>query len=171
MLRLKDIGVKLENVTSPILSLRDFVPADYPALISWFPTPSDLRLFAGTPVDWPLTIAKLAARADARESEAFTAILGDPEIAVGHVEMIRETAEQVRLGRIAIAPSLRGRGLIAQLLECANDRARAAGFRSVSLLVIPENVSALRAYARAGFVDTGPSRAYPDYTRMLLQIQ
>jgi hypothetical protein len=144
MLRLKDIGVKLENVTSPILSLRDFVPADYPALISWFPTPSDLRLFAGTPVDWPLTIAKLAARADARESEAFTAILGDPEIAVGHVEMIRETAEQVRLGRIAIAPSL---------------------------LVIPENVSALRAYSRAGFVDAGPSRAYPDYTRMLLQIQ
>ena len=162
--------MKLGNAISPILSLRHFVPADYQELISWFPSPSDVRLFAGTSAEWPLTIENLSARAEAGISEAFTVVVDDAETAVGHVELIRETAEQVRLARIAIAPNLRGQGLIAQLLDCASDHARASGFRWVSLLVVPDNASALSAYIRAGFVSIGPSGDYPDYTRMLLRI-
>lgn len=158
------------KATSPILSLRDFVPADYQELISWFPRASDLRLFAGTAAEWPLTIESLSARAEAGISEAFTATLDDSETAIGHVELIPEAAERLRLGRIAIAPNLRGRGLIAQLLNRANDQARASGFRWVSLLVVPDNASALSAYARAGFVIIGASDEYPEYTRMLLRI-
>jgi ribosomal protein S18 acetylase RimI-like enzyme len=157
-------------VISSVLSLRDFVPSDYPELISWFPDAAALRLFAGTSAQWPLTIDGLSARAEAQVSEAFTAVLDDSDVAVGHVELIRETQEQVRLARIAIAPNLRGQGLVAQLLERSSDYAREAGFRWISLLVLPENLSAKRAYTRAGYVGVGPSPVHPEYTKMLLRI-
>jgi GNAT superfamily N-acetyltransferase len=158
------------NVISSNLSLRNFVPSDYPELISWFPTAADLRLFAGTSAEWPLTIESLSARAEVEVSEAFTAVLDESGVTAGHVEFIRETKDQVRLGRIAIAPDLRGQGLVALLLDRASEKARTAGFRWISLLVIPGNVSALRAYARAGYVDVGPSPVHPEYIKMLLRI-
>jgi GNAT superfamily N-acetyltransferase len=126
-------------------------------------------MFAGGAANWPLTIGQLVERVAAETSDAFTVVY-DTGIVVGHLEFVRETADRVRLARIAIAPDLRGQGLIARLLERASDHAREAGFRWVSLLVVPDNSSALRAYARAGFVDVGVSVVHPDYVRMMRRV-
>ena len=148
------------------LSLREFVPSDYQELISWFPDEPALNLFSGNTVEWPLTIEQLSARVESRVADAFTVIL-ESGTAVGHIEFVRETAERVRLARLAIAPEFRGLGLTAYLLDSASDHARARGFRWLSLLVVPGNLPAMRAYARAGFVDVGSTIVRPEYIRML----
>ena len=56
------------------------------------------------------------------------------------------------LQSIAVASAFRGRGLGAQLLEAAEAHARADGHRLMQLTVEPENVAAIRAYERAGWV-------------------
>jgi GNAT superfamily N-acetyltransferase len=162
-------GINWSDVKSDVLStlsLRDFVPSDYPELISWFPNEPALDLFSGGTAHWPLTIEQISARADSREVDAFTAVM-ESGTAFGHVEFVRETAERVRLARLVIAPEFRGRGLTAHLLDHASAHARARGYRWLSLLVVPGNSPAMRSYARAGFVDVGTSVVRPEYIRML----
>ncbi|MCU1598632.1 MAG: hypothetical protein JWQ47_2371 [Glaciihabitans sp.] len=162
-------GINWSDVESDVLStvsLRDFVPSDYPELISWFPDASALSLFSGGTAQWPLTIEQLSARVESGEADSFTVIL-ESGTAVGHIEFVHETAERVRLARLIIAPEFRGRGLTAYLLDRASEHARAGGYRWITLLVVPDNLPAMRAYARAGFVDTGSSAVRPEYIRML----
>jgi len=162
-------GINWSDVESDVLStlsLRDFVPSDFPELISWFPDAPALSLFSGGTAQWPLTIEQLSARVDSGEAVSFTVIL-ESETAVGHIEFVHETAERVRLARLIIAPEFRGRGLTAYLLDRASEYARASGYRWMTLLVVPDNLPAMRAYARAGFVDTGSSAVRPQYIRML----
>jgi RimJ/RimL family protein N-acetyltransferase len=162
-------GINWSDVKSDVLStlsLRDFVPSDYSELISWFPDEAAVSLFSGGTAQWPLTIEQLSARVESQEAESFTAILGS-ETAIGHIEFVRETAERVRLARLVIAPEHRGRGLTAFLLDSASEYARASGFRWMTLLVVPDNLPAMRAYARAGFIGVGASPTRPEYIRML----
>ena len=52
---------------------------------------------------------------------------------------------------IAVAPEARGRGMGRRLLGSLIERARAAGYESLSLSVEPDNEVALHLYERAGF--------------------
>jgi ribosomal protein S18 acetylase RimI-like enzyme len=67
---------------------------------------------------------------------------------------------------IAVAASMRGKGVGTQLLEAAFDFARQNGFKSVSLEVVDTNPDARRLYERLGFVPT-KTRKYP-YLRNLM---
>jgi ribosomal protein S18 acetylase RimI-like enzyme len=155
-----------------VLRLRDADPADDTALIGWFPDAEALGNWAGHGPSWPLDRAQLDRRRADPDVRAWTAFLdrrpGEP---VGHVELIHLGPGAARLDRVVIAPALRGRGLGAELVAAALAEARAAGARTVDLLVYAANLPAIRAYAGAGFTDRGPISAdYPDVRRMQLDL-
>ena len=56
---------------------------------------------------------------------------------------------------LATFPEFRGQGLGTRLLERAENRAREAGARNVSLIVESENPGALRLYQRLGYQEQG----------------
>jgi GNAT superfamily N-acetyltransferase len=56
---------------------------------------------------------------------------------------------------IAVVPSKRGHGIGDALLRGLLERAREAGYRSVSLSVDAKNAGAIRLYERHGFESTG----------------
>jgi ribosomal protein S18 acetylase RimI-like enzyme len=59
------------------------------------------------------------------------------------------------LAHLGVLPHFEGRGLGRQLLESAEDRARAAGLRKITLTVDADNDRALGLYKRAGFSVSG----------------
>jgi predicted GNAT family N-acyltransferase len=60
--------------------------------------------------------------------------------------------DRARLGRMAVEPELRGRGIGAEVLDAAERAARRGGARRVTLHA---QTAAMALYARAGFVERG----------------
>jgi len=54
---------------------------------------------------------------------------------------------------LATFPEFRGRGIGARLLALAEERGRAQGARSASIIVASENTGAVRLYARTGYAE------------------
>ncbi|MDQ0743137.1 ribosomal protein S18 acetylase RimI-like enzyme [Clavibacter sp. B3I6] len=175
-----------------VLRLRPFRPArDAEPLRSWFPDEAAFRLFAGDDAPWPFTPDD-AARPGHPAARAWSAVVtpgseggrgtdggprrGAPDDAVGHVEIVPVTAGAdggvpgARLTRIALAPAVRGRGWGPVLVEAAVRQAAREGARRVGLNVVPGNDAALRAYARAGFVDRGRNPEHPSYVWMSREV-
>jgi GNAT superfamily N-acetyltransferase len=65
------------------------------------------------------------------------------------------------LAAVYVAPSQRGHGLLAQLVQRCADWARTRGVSELVLEVHEANGRARAAYARLGFVETGATRPYP----------
>jgi ribosomal protein S18 acetylase RimI-like enzyme len=59
------------------------------------------------------------------------------------------------LAHIAVLPEYEGRGLGRRMLQRAEDRARAGGFRRITLTVDAQNDRAKEIYRRAGWEITG----------------
>jgi RimJ/RimL family protein N-acetyltransferase len=155
-----------------VLRLRTFDPADVESLISWFPDSAAVRDFAGPGLDWPLDRAALEARRRDPAVYSWTAWCPpDRDRAVGHVELVRLTADSGRLDRVAIAPTERGHRLAAPLVMAALGQARRIGLNTVDLLVFAGNHRARRTYARVGFTDHGGLPEYPDVVRMSLDLR
>ena len=67
---------------------------------------------------------------------------------------VAETADSNRFGYIAdtyVIPRLRGRGVVAHLLQAAEAQLRASGVQRIRIGALVANASALRAYAKHGF--------------------
>ena len=95
------------------LELRPFEPRDDRELIGWFASADELRRFAGSSLRWPLDERQLQAVRDGPNLSPFSAYLApDRHPTCGHIELVRlsETGV-VRFARVALAPSVRGRGL------------------------------------------------------------
>jgi ribosomal protein S18 acetylase RimI-like enzyme len=65
------------------------------------------------------------------------------------------------INALAAFPEYRGRGLGTFLLNEADRRARAAGAKSVSLIVAEENAGAVRLYRRIGYLEAARRRLVP----------
>jgi len=65
------------------------------------------------------------------------------------------------LAAVYVTPSARGSGLLARLLEPCVRWARDRGAPELRLEVHEDNLRAIVAYARLGFVLTGERRPYP----------
>jgi predicted GNAT family N-acyltransferase len=89
---------------------------------------------------------------DADDATALHVVVLDGARVIGTCRVVGD-GPTVRLGRMAMARELRGRGLGAILLAAAEDLAADRGAREVS---IHAQLSALRFWERAGYVAEGP---------------
>jgi ribosomal-protein-alanine N-acetyltransferase len=74
--------------------------------------------------------------------------------------MSRMAADEAEILSIAVAPAYRGRAVARALLRYHLGRLAAHGVHAVFLEVDEGNVSALRLYRRAGFVEVGRREGY-----------
>ena len=72
-----------------------------------------------------------------------------------------DSGQAVELISMWVAPSQRGTGLAARLIEQVVNWAAARG-RRTCLMVRGDNIGAIRSYARAGFIDHGVPDDWPE---------
>ncbi len=86
--------------------------------------------------------------------------LHEEELA-GYISLLaRPYLHNLRLYSVAVAPSVRGRGIGQMLLDKAVDYARAQGLREISLEVSVNNPAAQSLYLKNGFTPVGRLTAY-----------
>jgi len=85
---------------------------------------------------------------------------------VGLIVLI-EQADALLIENVAVDPSRQGEGIGGALLDFAEDRARAAGFGTVSLYTHEKMSENLALYARRGYVET-ERRAEDGFSRVFL---
>ena len=142
------------------ITLRPARPADAEEMARWFVDLTDLAQWGGPEVRFPLTMDQLAAwiaeGANEKPRICFTAV--DAEDApIGHVQFFRDPPKKwARLGRFAVAQSLRGQGFGRALFDHAVRMAFTdLGVDHLALAVLPENTLARGLYVRSGFRDEG----------------
>lgn len=141
--------------------LQRFEVAQLPELMSWFPDQGACTVWGGPGFRFPFTPETF--RADARlDSLSTWALMDDDRQIVGFGQFYLRVG-RCHLGRLAIAPALRGRGLGSTLVrELGRIGAADLGVDSYSLFVLPGNERAMRLYQRLGF----SVASYPEPTPM-----
>ena len=89
--------------------------------------------------------------ADGRDGEAIHVVAMSDDAVVGTCRLVLD-GETAKLGRMAVEPEARGRGVGAALLAGAEREARAAGARRIALHA---QARARALYARGGFAERG----------------
>jgi ribosomal protein S18 acetylase RimI-like enzyme len=137
--------------------LQRFDPARLPELMRWFLDADACRIWGGPLFRFPFTPATF--REDARvDSLASWALLDDSRALAGFGQYYLR-AGRCHLGRLAVAPALRGRGLGGTLVrELCRAGSSDLGIETYSLFVLPGNERAMRLYEHLGFT---PAR-YPE---------
>jgi predicted GNAT family N-acyltransferase len=93
----------------------------------------------------------LAEERDGRDDEALHLVVVDDGDLVGTCRLLLVGSE-VKLGRMAVAPAYRGRGLAAELLVEADARAREL---QAQRIVLAAQLTAQALYERAGYAPYG----------------
>ena len=88
---------------------------------------------------------------DHRDAEALQLVALDGGAVVGTCRLL-EAGDALKLGRMAVAATARGRGIAARLLEEAEAHARARG---VGVIRLSSQVGARAVYERAGYTAYG----------------
>lgn len=145
------------------LALKKFEKRDIAELFSWFESEREVLQWAGAALSWPLSkrefrdlIHQHRGPTPVRE---LWAVFQD-NVMVGHFQLsLNRRLRTAGLGRIAISPTLRGRGLAQPIMDLILRRAFEMDWvHRVDLLVYSHNTSAIRVYQRAGFVLEGTRR-------------
>jgi ribosomal protein S18 acetylase RimI-like enzyme len=144
-------GDDVTAIDPELLVLRPFVADDDAEVTSWFPDAGALRFFAGRRLTWPLDDEQWEGIRSDPTITAWTAVLGDDPIPVGHAEIVEESESRIRFARLAIAPGLRGKHLGRQVMRELIEKARDLGYSIAFLYVHPDNTNAIRGYRSLGF--------------------
>jgi ribosomal protein S18 acetylase RimI-like enzyme len=134
------------------MRLQSFEDHQLTELMTWFPDLAACRMWGGPQFRFPFTPATF--REDAKVDSLSTwSLVQDDGAFVGFGQYYLRVG-RCHLGRLAIAPHLRGRGLGRRLVdELSREGARELGVESFSLFVLPGNERASRLYRRLGFVE------------------
>jgi ribosomal protein S18 acetylase RimI-like enzyme len=90
---------------------------------------------------------------------AWTGVLGDSPLVIGHGELVTESSATVRLARLAVAPRVRGDGVGRAMVASLIEKSRASGHTLLTLTVHQDNSTAIRAYRGLGFIPVGTALA------------
>lgn len=138
------------------LRLRPFDPLYATEITRWVETEQELRWLApSTPQ--PLTADKVAGWKKPGGSALVLTRNGNAEpIGYGELNPMHKETHHLWLGHVMIRPDQRGRGagqaLVRALVKCAFNQLFAT---RVSLIVFPDNTTAVRCYRRVGFSIVG----------------
>ncbi|MBV8915617.1 MAG: GNAT family N-acetyltransferase [Acetobacteraceae bacterium] len=141
------------------LEARPFDPAEAAVVSSWIHDEADAVAWGGPGVHYPLDESQWAQMLADPARTLWTPTL-DGGLA-GHFQLARDPRRNaVRLGRVAIAPGLRGRRLGTALarLACALAFRADPALHRVELQVYEHNAAARAAYAAAGLTTEGVMR-------------
>jgi ribosomal protein S18 acetylase RimI-like enzyme len=140
-----------------MLKLQAFRPTELRELMTWFPDRASCQVWGGPGFRYPFTEDTF--REDAKVQELASWSLMDSEGTFCAFGQYYLRLGRCHLGRLAVAPGLRGRGIGTTLVRELGERGRAElGADSYSLFVLPGNERAMRLYSRLGFV----ARPYPE---------
>ncbi|MCJ8318685.1 MAG: GNAT family N-acetyltransferase [Colwellia sp.] len=119
-------------------------------LMSWFVNEQQLKNWSGPNFDYPFTAESF--KRDLRmDSLTSFALLdeGNQFVAFGQYYLRLNCCH---LGRLVVNPSLRGKGIIAQLIQALVESGKQTlAVSSCSLFVLADNKSAITAYQKSGF--------------------
>lgn len=152
------------DATTETLSTRPRNDLDVPEVVTWVQDASDLYLFSGLRLSWPLTTPQLQ-RMTSLDGFAAFVVVSEAADLVAHFDLTLD-GTLARLGRVIVNPALRGRGLASRTIALALAESHRLGAKVVRLNVITTNEPALRAYRRAGFEVVGAEPSRPDVTSM-----
>jgi len=140
-----------------------FAPRHFAILSSWFESEAELIRWGGPFLSFPLNADQLQAMIDEGEGDRpgrLCWMAGAGEMMIGHAQLVFDWQNGgARLARGAIAPQARGRGLSASMLRQVVARAfEDPEIERLELNVYANNLPAIRAYRRLGFVAEGLRR-------------
>ena len=131
------------------VSLGRATPAHVLEIMGWFPSAASCRIWGGPEFRFPFTAESF--RADCHLELPSFALLDAAGTVCGFGQYYLR-AGRCHLARLAIAPSLRGRGLGSRLIELLSEAGKAAlGVEHCSLFVAIANTAAMTLYRRLGF--------------------
>ena len=134
--------------------LRPANAEDADAIIRWFPTHESAIIWGGHVPD-PPTAEWLAG--EFLDVHRRYYVLADKSGSICGTYFLYHMPDECRthLGRFAIAPNLRRRGLATLMIKHAVDAAQSQSARTLTLKVLDRNLIARSVYDRAGFIATG----------------
>jgi GNAT superfamily N-acetyltransferase len=132
-------------------TLRRSRSEDAETIIGWFSTHEEVIIWGGSQVPEPLTANWLAQQF--LDAKRHYYVLTDETGCVCGTYFLYTMPEErrVHLGRFAVAPNLRRRGLASLMIKYAVDAARSYGAQRLTLKVYEHNLVARRVYDREGF--------------------
>lgn len=143
--------------------LRTAVEADANVIADWFPTDKSAASWGGPDVPGN-SVATWLAKQYTNGSGRHFVLVDESGLICGTCSVRSlENARRMHVSQIAIAPTLRGRGLGRELLDLIVTLARSADAEKLTLFVYEDNVEARRLYERYGFVISAnqPVKATP----------
>ena len=146
------------------ISLLPFEPSHFGVLIDWFSTEKEVVQWDGTSLAMPITGAKLASMLEEAAGDPPTRICWmaaqEGEL-IGHAQIGLDWRNMTALlGRVAIAPNTRGRGLGRQMLRTVLDETFLRfPMERIELNVFTWNLAAIRCYEGLGFIREGVRRS------------
>jgi ribosomal protein S18 acetylase RimI-like enzyme len=140
-----------------MLTLQPFQASELRDLMSWFPDRASCVTWGGLQFRYPFTEHTFSEDAKVQELASWTMVSGDGTFCAFGQYYPR--LGRCHLGRLAVAPTLRGRGIGSTLVRELTRRGVCdLGVDSCSLFVLPGNERAARLYRRLGF----SAQPYPE---------
>ena len=146
------------------MELKPFTPDHFSTLAAWFPTEAALIQWGGPRLTYPLDASQMQAMLDEGSCDPplRRCWMAVAEAAiVGHAQLAFDWNNGVaRLGRVAIAPALRGLKLAAPMLSLVMAEAfKHPSISRLELNVYSFNQAAIHTYQASGFLVEGTNRS------------
>ena len=131
------------------MELVTFEPGQAAAVAGWGTSAAEVAMWCGSKA-FPLAADEVLGWQ--RDDVAAHVLVSDGEL-VGYGELwFDDEEDEIELAHIIVAPSFRGRGLGRELVHRLAELAQASEYPDLFMRVHPENVAALRCYAKASFI-------------------
>jgi RimJ/RimL family protein N-acetyltransferase len=146
------------------LRLVPFGREHFQILAAWFAAERDVVQWGGTLVSYPLDdrqMGEMLRLGELQPPERLCWMAAEGADLVGHAQLAYDWRNgNARIGRVAIAPVHRGRGLAKPLLRLIMAQAFAdPAIERLELYAIDYNRHAIRIYESLGFIHEGEARA------------
>jgi len=160
------------TVSSQQVTLRAASREDLLAMMAWFPDGPSCRIWGGPEFRFPFS--EQSFQADSRFEAVPSYVYATNQTVIGFGQYYLRDG-RCHVSRLAVSPTLRGKGWGSRLLCALIELGSAAlGVEECSLFVAADNHPAARLYRRLGFVETpyaGPQTALHDILYLTAEIR